>query len=82
MSPVRWIVALIAHGRRFVVGTLLLVLFGSEQPRVDITPTFSGGSYWLFGKDGGVFAYGGAPYEGSLPGQGVHVTDIVGSAAL
>ena len=47
-----------------------------------ITPTFSENSYWLFGKDGGVFAYGGAPYEGSLPGLGVHVTDIVGSAAL
>jgi hypothetical protein len=47
-----------------------------------IIPTFSEISYWLFGKDGGVFAYGGAPYEGSLPGLGVHVTDIVGSAAL
>jgi hypothetical protein len=47
-----------------------------------IIPTFSENSYWLFGKDGGVFAYGGAPYEGSLPGLGVHVTDIVGSAAL
>jgi hypothetical protein len=38
--------------------------------------------FWLFGKDGGVFSYGDAPYEGSLPGLGIHVTDIVGSAAL
>jgi hypothetical protein len=53
-----------------------------NAPVSSITPTFSASSYWLFGKDGGVFAYGGAPYEGSLRGLGVHVTDIVGSAAL
>jgi len=53
-----------------------------NAPVSSITPTFSGSSYWLFGKDGGVFAYGGAPFEGSLPGLGIQVSDIVGSAAL
>jgi hypothetical protein len=53
-----------------------------SAPVSSITPTFGGNSYWLFGRDGGVFAYGDAPYEGSLPGLGVHVTDIVGSADL
>ncbi|MHB1777709.1 MAG: hypothetical protein ACYCU7_17230 [Acidimicrobiales bacterium] len=34
-------------------------------------------AYWLFGRDGGVFAFGGAPFENSLPGEGVSVNDIV-----
>jgi hypothetical protein len=34
--------------------------------------------YWLVGADGGVFSFGDAPYEGSLPNLGVHVSDIVG----
>ena len=33
------------------------------------------------GADGGAFSFGsGAPYEGSLPGDGVSVTDVVGMA--
>jgi hypothetical protein len=32
------------------------------------------------GKDGGVFAFGDAGYAGSLPGEHVHVSDIVGIA--
>ncbi|MHB8219104.1 MAG: prenyltransferase/squalene oxidase repeat-containing protein, partial [Acidimicrobiales bacterium] len=40
----------------------------------------SGGSYWLVGADGGVFAFGGAGYYGSLPALGVGVHDIVGMA--
>ncbi len=32
--------------------------------------------YQLAGSNGGVYAFGGAPYEGSLPGDGVHVTNI------
>jgi hypothetical protein len=53
-----------------------------NAPVSSISPTFSGNSYWLIGKDGGVFAFGGAPFEGSLPGLGVQVANIVGSAAL
>ena len=32
--------------------------------------------YWMVGSDGGVFAFGNAPYLGSLPGLGVHLNDI------
>jgi hypothetical protein len=39
-----------------------------------------GGGYWLFAADGGLFNYGSALYEGSVPGSGVHVTNIVGGA--
>jgi hypothetical protein len=42
----------------------------------------SGGSYWLTGSDGGVFALGQAGYYGSLPGRGVHVTDIAAMAPM
>ncbi len=37
-----------------------------------------GGGYWLVGSDGGVFAFGGAQFYGSLPQIGVHVHNIVG----
>ena len=41
-----------------------------------------GGGHWLVGADGGVFAVGGAPYDGSLPEYGVHpAAPIVGIAA-
>ena len=35
---------------------------------VGIAPAPGGNGYWLVGSDGGVFAFGGAAYEGSLPG--------------
>ncbi|MHB8681195.1 MAG: fibronectin type III domain-containing protein [Acidimicrobiales bacterium] len=38
----------------------------------------NGAGYVLAGQDGGVYAFGSEPYEGSLPGVGVHVNDIVG----
>jgi hypothetical protein len=43
------------------------------------TPDDAG--YWMLGGDGGLFSFGDAPYEGSLPGDGVPVRDIVGMAA-
>jgi hypothetical protein len=46
---------------------------------VSIVPTPDGGGYWLIGSDGGVFAFGDATSQGSLPGVGVHVNNIVGA---
>jgi Squalene-hopene cyclase C-terminal domain len=43
----------------------------------------SGGSYWLTGADGGIFAFGAAGYYGSLPALGVsvnNITDMISSA--
>ncbi len=34
----------------------------------------------LVGADGGVFAFGNASYINSLPGEGIHVSDIIGIA--
>src|SRR5271165_2580524 len=36
-------------------------------------------NYLLIGSDGGTFAFGAPNFEGSLPGMGVHVTNIVGA---
>jgi hypothetical protein len=49
------------------------------RPKVRV-PTARAGGYWLVGSDGGVYAFD-APFEGSLPGIGQHVSDIVGMAA-
>ena len=43
--------------------------------------TPDGKGYWLAGADGGVFAHGTAPFEGSLPGLGVTVDDVTGIAS-
>jgi hypothetical protein len=40
--------------------------------------TYQNSGYWMVGNDGGIFSFGGAPFEGSLPGLGVHVTNVVG----
>jgi hypothetical protein len=41
-----------------------------------------GRGYWLVARDGGVFSYGDAPYEGSVPGQGISgQSAVVGVAA-
>ena len=48
---------------------------------VGIAATPTAGGYWLVGADGGVFTFGDAQFYGSLPGIGVHVSDIVGMAA-
>ena len=44
-----------------------------------VAPSPSKG-YWLVGADGGVFSFGDAQFYGSLPGLGVHVSDVVGTA--
>ena len=50
------------------------------QPVVGMGVAPQGGGYWLFAADGGLFNYGSASYLGSVPGSGVHVTNIVGGA--
>jgi hypothetical protein len=41
--------------------------------------TPDGGGYWLVASGGGVFTFGDATYEGSVPGQGItHHAPVVG----
>jgi L-serine deaminase len=42
----------------------------------------SGAGIQLFGFNGGVYALGGAAFEGSLPGLGVNVDSVVGEFAI
>jgi hypothetical protein len=35
--------------------------------------------YNLIGSDGGTFSFGDATYDGSLPGLGVRVNNVVGA---
>jgi hypothetical protein len=59
-------------------------------PVAPVPPSLSGGAavtalpngagYWISHPDGGVFSFGSAPFMGSLPGLGIHVTNIVGIA--
>jgi hypothetical protein len=47
---------------------------------MSIVATPDSRGYWLIGSDGGVFNFGDAPpFEGSLPGLGIKVSDIVGA---
>src|ERR1700681_659502 len=61
--------------------------------KTDVTVTTPGGTsaiggadkftylsvgYWMVGADGSIFSFGGAPFEGSLPGLNIHVTNVVG----
>ena len=45
---------------------------------VQVRPTPDGFGYWLVGSDGSVYSFGDAQYLGSLPGLGVHMSDVVG----
>jgi hypothetical protein len=48
--------------------------FTYQNPAV--APAQSQG-YWMVGNDGSVFSFGGAPFEGSLPGLRIPVSSIV-----
>ncbi len=63
-----------------VVAAVRLPTSGWMPPVVTMAATPDGGGYWIVGQDGGVFAYGDASFEGSLPGIGVHMDDIVAMA--
>ena len=68
--------------RRRHLQRLLLGLGVTASNIVSIVSTPYGGGYWLVGSDGGVFAFGDATSQGSLPGLGVSVNNIVGSALV
>lgn len=51
-----------------------------EEAEVAVTIARPQGGYINVGKDGGVFAYRGAPFFGSVPGVGVHVSNVLGGA--
>ena len=38
------------------------------SPVIGLVPTADEQGYWLIGSDGGIFAFGDAPFVGSLPG--------------
>ncbi|MCU1345747.1 MAG: O-phthalyl amidase [Acidimicrobiia bacterium] len=47
-----------------------------------VLPTPDGGGYWLAARDGGVFNFGSAKFNGSLGGEaGVDVRGIVSDGA-
>jgi hypothetical protein len=45
-----------------------------------MTPTSTGRGYWMVATDGGIFAFGDAPFEGSEAGTRL-VAPMVGIAA-
>jgi hypothetical protein len=49
-----------------------------NQPIVGMAGSPDGKGYWLAAADGGIFAFGDAPYDGGLGGTGT--TDVVGIA--
>ena len=49
-----------------------------NKPIVGMAATPDGGGYWLVASDGGEFAFGGASSDGSVPGLGIDVRNIVG----
>jgi hypothetical protein len=52
-----------------------------NAPVVDLAPSADGAGYFMVGADGGVYAFGDAPYLGSLPQIEVHpAAPIVGIA--
>jgi PKD domain len=46
----------------------------------DVITTSDGAGYWQVATDGGVFSYGTAQFYGSVPGLGLHLTNILGMA--
>ncbi len=44
------------------------------------TGTTASQGYWLAGSDGGIFSFGNVSYHGSVPGDGIHVNNVVGMA--
>jgi hypothetical protein len=51
-----------------------------NQPVVGMAPSPAGNSYWLVASDGGIFAFAGAPFEGSMGATPLN-EPVVGMAA-
>ena len=51
-----------------------------NRPVVGMASTPSGNGYWLVAADGGIFSFGDTTYQGSVPGAGIHISNIVGLA--
>jgi len=60
--------------------TFVLVVQASLPGGAAMTALPNGTGYWTVHSDGGVFSFGAAPFLGSLPGIGIHVSNIVGIA--
>lgn len=78
---------------KFIVGAGRPAYSGSVPPTPPNVPTSPDsevemavtiarpqGGYINVQKDGGVFTYRGAPFFGSVPGAGVHVSNVIGGA--
>jgi hypothetical protein len=52
-----------------------------NAPVVGISATPNGTGYWLAAKDGGVFSFGTAPFEGSMGGTRLNAP-VVGIATF
>ena len=65
------------RARKLGADTLPALHVHPAAPVIGIVPTNTTTGYWLLGSDGGIFAFGSAPFLGSLPGLGVHVTNVV-----
>src|SRR4029079_15118135 len=51
-----------------------------NQPINGIGTSLTGKGYRLVARDGGIFSFGDVKYYGSLPGRGLTVTDVIGTA--
>ena len=54
-----------------------------QQPTTapQVSDETSSGGYWLAGSNGDVYSFGGAPFEGSVAGLGIRLSDIAGMAS-
>ncbi len=72
--------AVYAFGNAQYQGSLPAIKVTPAHPVIGIVPTANTTAYWLLGSDGGIFTFappGLTLFYGSLPGVGVHVTNIV-----
>ncbi|HWE55147.1 MAG TPA: putative Ig domain-containing protein [Acidimicrobiales bacterium] len=59
-------------------GRTSVATFSLLRPASGIASTPDGEGYWIVGRDGGVFAYGDAPFYGSKGRTGVAPSSVVG----